>query len=85
MYLVSVVFLAEVICYNLYAFLLKRYSATFLAFAGCLYPIFGALLGWFFFHEKITYNFFISVTIVSAALYLYYIAEQEKRRATGSF
>lgn len=62
----------------MYAFLLRKYSATFLAFAGFLYPIFGALFGWIFLQEKITYNFFISVVVVTAALYLYYLAELDK-------
>jgi drug/metabolite transporter (DMT)-like permease len=78
-YLASIIFISEIVCYNLYAFLLKKYSATFLSFAGFLYTIFGALFGWFFLQERITYNFVIATIVVTAALYLYYQAEQEKK------
>lgn len=83
-YLGSIVLIGEIISYNMYAYLLKKYSATFLAFAGFLYPIFGAAFGWLFLREKITYNFFISLVIVSTALYLYYLADRENNRKVST-
>ena len=80
-YLLGIVVISEVIISNAYATLLRTYSVTFLAFAGTLYPLFSALLGWLFFKEKITYNFFISAVIVSCALYLFYLAERNKQRS----
>lgn len=77
--LVAIILISEVIISNTYAILLRYYSVTFLAFAGTLYPIFSALLGWLFFKEKITYNFFISAVIVTLALYLFHLAEKQKR------
>ncbi len=82
-YLFGIVFIGEIIVSNVYAALFRYYSATFLAFAGCLYPFFSALLGWFFFKEKITYNFFISAIIVTFALFMFYLAEQDKNRDKG--
>ena len=78
-YLLAIILISEVIVSNTYATLLRYYSVTFLAFAGTLYPLFSALLGWLFFQEKITYNFSISAAIVSLALYLFYIAEKRKQ------
>lgn len=80
-YLFGIIFISEIVASNMYAFLLKRYSATFLSFAGGLYPMFSALLGWLFLKESITINFFISAAIVTLALYIFYISEQQKNKA----
>ena len=79
LYLFSIIFVSEILASNLYAYLLKKYSATFLAFAGFLYPIFSALLAWIILKERITYNFFISTVIVTAALYMFHVAEVAKK------
>lgn len=79
-YLIAIIFISEIIASNMYAALLKRYSVTFLSFAGFLYPLFSALLGWLFLQEKITYNFFISATIVGLALYLFQLSEKDKAK-----
>lgn len=68
-------FTAHIIAYNLYSFLLKRYSVTFLSFASILYPLFGALFGWIFFHETITWNFLLTLIIVTIGLFIFYREE----------
>lgn len=79
-YLLGIVITGEIIASNAYALLLKRYSPTFLAFAGGLYPIFSAVLAWLFLGENITINFLISAVIVSLALYMYHLSEVEKQQ-----
>ena len=74
-YLTAIIFVGEIISTNLYASLLRRYTATFLSFAGFLYPLFGALFGWFFLHERITWNFLASSCIVLVGLYIFYLEE----------
>ena len=44
-YSFALVIIANIIGYNLYGYLLSRYSATFLSFAGFMTPLFAALLG----------------------------------------
>ncbi len=80
-YVVAIIFISEVVASNMYAALLRRYSATFLSFAGFLYPLFSAILGWFFLQESITINFFISAIIVGLALYIFNLSEQDKKKA----
>jgi drug/metabolite transporter (DMT)-like permease len=69
------------ICYNLYGFLLKRFSATFMAFAGLTTPLFSALFGWIFHSEVPTASFYISFLIVFSGLYLFYQEELSKQPA----
>jgi len=81
-YMFLLILLCNIISYNLYGFLLRSYSATFLSFAGFLTPLFTALLSSLFFGQTPSVPFFVSVAIVGYGLYLFYgqetILEQEK-------
>ncbi len=75
------ILVSNCICYNLYGFLLKRFSATFMAFAGLSTPLFSAIFGWLFHSEVPTLSFYISFIIVSCGLLLFY-QEELKARTT---
>jgi len=68
-------FLFNIICYNLYGMLLKRFTATFLSFVGLLSPIFASLNGLIFLGEPISWTILISTGIVSLGLWIVYQAE----------
>ncbi len=74
---VLLIIISNLIAYNLYGFLLKKYSATFMSFAGCTTPLFTALFGWIFLGETATWAFFASSLIVFSGLLLFY--QQELR------
>lgn len=61
--------------YNLYGWLLKRFSPTFMSLAGSTTPLFCALFGWYFLDESITAAFWLSTAIVIAGLALFYQEE----------
>lgn len=63
--------ISNIVCYNLYGYLLKRHSATFMSFAGNTTPLFTALFGWFFLGEVITWQFYLSMGIITLALYTF--------------
>ncbi|MBU6383494.1 MAG: DMT family transporter [Verrucomicrobia bacterium] len=67
--------ISNIICYNIYGMMLKRYTATFLSFMGVLSPIFASLCSWFFLGEPISPVIFLSTGIVSLGLWLIYSAE----------
>lgn len=69
------IIVSNLICYNLYGRLLKRFSPTFIAFAGLSTPLFTALFGWIFHGEIINIWFFISLGIVSFGLLIFYFEE----------
>lgn len=73
--LTLVIIISNIICCNLYGWLLKKYTATFLSFAGFLSPLFTALYGWLLIGETVTPHFYISCAIVFFGLYLFYQEE----------
>lgn len=68
-------FVSNILCYNLYGFLLKKYTATFLSFVGLLSPIFASLHGWLFLGEPLSALIFLSTAIVCTGLWIVYAAE----------
>ncbi len=71
-YSMSLIIIANIICYNLYGYLLSRYSATFLSFSGFMTPLFAALLGWLFLGEGVTWHFFATIGMVVFGLFLFH-------------
>jgi len=67
--------ISNVICYNLYGFLLKKFSATFMSLAGLVTPLFASLFGWYFLGESITWHFFASMLLFSIGLGIFYQEE----------
>lgn len=67
--------------YNLYGLLLKRFSATFMSFAGFLTPLFSALFGWIFLGEVVSAPFWLSAALVFVGLFLFYQEELVRKVA----
>lgn len=65
----------NIICYNLYAHLLRQYSSTFISFIGFTGPFFAAFLGWLMFGEMVSWYFYVSAAIVFTGLCLFYQEE----------
>lgn len=74
-YVLILVILSNVIFYNMYGWLLKKYSITFLTFAGFLSPIFGTFFGWFFRNDPITWHYWLSLGLITLALFIFYREE----------
>lgn len=74
----AIILISNIICHNIYGYLLTQYSATFISFAGFLVPIFAALYGWGFMGDTITWHFYLSTLIVFFGLYLFYNDELKK-------
>ncbi len=64
--------ISNIICYNLYGYLLKRFTATFMSFSGLVTSLFASLFGYFFLGETITWHFVISICMFSLGLALFY-------------
>lgn len=73
--LILIIILGNIIFYNLYGYLLKKYTVTFLAFSGFSIPFFTALYGYFLLNERIGWDFLLSSAIVFVGLYIFYQEE----------
>lgn len=69
------IIVSNLMAYNLYGHLLKRFSGTFMSFAGFSTPLLTALFGWLFLGETITATFLTSALIVFAGLLMFYQEE----------
>lgn len=78
------VVISNLICYNLYGHLLKKYSPVFMSFAGFITPLFTALFGWFFLGEIVTWPFYLSFAVVLGGLWIYEQDELKKSILTPS-
>ncbi len=66
---------SNIVCYNLYGYLLRRFSPTFMSFAGLSTTLFSAFFGWLFFNEVISLSFFVSLAVVGTGLTIFYLEE----------
>jgi len=79
LYTLLLIIAGNIIAYNLYGFLLRRYSPTFLSFAGFTCPLFAALYGRIFLQETPSVWFFLSVFLVGCGLYIFYQQELDEQ------
>lgn len=73
--IVTMILISNILCYNLYGFMLKKYTATFLSFMGLLSPIFASLNSWILLGEAPSWQILLSTSVVSLGLFIVYQAE----------
>jgi drug/metabolite transporter (DMT)-like permease len=72
---IGMTLLYNVVCYNVYGLMLKRFTATLLSFVGILSPIFASITAWIFLGETPSWQIFLSTGIVSIGLWIFYRSE----------
>ena len=77
-WLMLLILSANIVVYNLYAWLINRYSITFIMFAGFLSPSFGTIYEKIFFGGVVTWHYFLSIFLVAIGLYIFYRDELKK-------
>ena len=78
-----IIIVGNLLFYNLYGYLLTRYTATFLSFAGFITPLFAAFFGWLFLGEAVEWTFFLSIFVVCIGLYIFYQEELKQGYMIG--
>ncbi len=73
--LFGLILIGNIICFNLYGYLLASYSATILSFFGFVTPLFAALFGWLWLGETVHWTFYVTVALVTFGLYEFYQEE----------
>ncbi len=69
------IFVGNIISYNLYGKLLHDYSTTTLSFFGACTPLFAALFGWLWLGETVSPWFYVTAVLVGIGLYIFYKEE----------
>ena len=67
--------ISNLLAYNLYGYLLKRFSPTYLSLAGFTTPMFSVFFGWIFLGEVASWTFYLSAAIVFVGLSLFHQEE----------
>lgn len=67
--------ISNILCYNLYGFMLRKYTATFLSFMGLLSPVFASIISWILLGETPSWIILLSTGVVSIGLFIVYQAE----------
>lgn len=73
--IVVMTLISNILCYNLYGFMLRKYTATFLSFMGLLSPIFASINSWIILGETPSWIILLSTTFVSLGLFIVYQTE----------
>jgi len=73
LFLISLI--SNIICYNLYGYLLKKYSATLVSFVGFTQLIFATVYGRIFLDETVEPYFIVASLIILVGLYIFYSEE----------
>lgn len=68
----GVIIISNIICYNLYGYMLKRFTATFLSFAGLLSPVFSSIISWILLGESLNPILIISTFVIASGLWIIY-------------
>jgi len=83
LWLALIILITNIICYNLYASLLRKYSATLLSLAGLLAPVSAALTSWLYFGETLNWAMYLSGGLVIFGFLLFYSEELRLGRENG--
>jgi drug/metabolite transporter (DMT)-like permease len=70
-----IILASNIICFTLNAELLKKHTATFIAFSGLSMPLFAAFFDWIAFGTVVSWHFYISMFLVFLGIYIFYQEE----------
>lgn len=73
--IIGVIFVSNIICYNLYGYMLRYFTATFISFTGLLSPIFSSIISWLVLGETLNPILFISTFVIAIGLWIIYKEE----------
>ncbi len=79
-YTIITCFISNIICYNLFGYLLKFFSTTFMTFSGLMTPFFASFFGYIFLKENLSFVFIISLLLFLLGLIIFYNEEISKNK-----
>lgn len=79
-WLMLIIIITNFICANMYAMLLRHYSATLLSLAGLIAPISATITSWLYLGEAITIDVAITTVLVILGFTIFYSEELKIKR-----
>lgn len=79
-WLMLIIVITNFICANMYAMLLRHYSATLLSLAGLIAPISATITSWLYLGEAITIDIAITTILVIVGFAIFYSEELKTKR-----
>ena len=76
------ILVSNITTYNLYGYLLKYYSLTFLSLAGFVLPVFSGVYGYLIFGEGWSWLYALGLVFITAGLAIYYRGSLEKESSS---
>jgi drug/metabolite transporter (DMT)-like permease len=76
------ILVSNITTYNLYGYLLKHYSLTFLSLAGFTLPIFSGIYGYLIFGENWSWLYAVGLGFITIGLAIYYRGSLEKEKTS---
>lgn len=73
--IIATSFVSYIVAYNMYGYLLERYTATFLTVAGLSSPLWTAFFGWLLLGETIGLTFIFSMIVISLGIIIFHQEE----------
>ena len=77
------ILIGNVIVYNMYGLLLKRYSTTLMSLSSCTIPLFAALYDWAWLGTPIGPLFIVTALITSVGIYIFYKDELRTKKSSS--
>lgn len=71
----AIILISNIICYNIYGYLLNKFSTTFLTYFGLLSPFFTSIESFFILGEEVSWTIIFSTVIVAVGLWIVYHEE----------
>lgn len=78
-YTIALIIVGNIISFNWYIALMRKYTATFIAFVGFTEPLYVAVYSYLLLGEVVTWQFFVSLAIVSLGLFIFYQEELRQK------
>jgi drug/metabolite transporter (DMT)-like permease len=78
--LLLIIFISNIVSYNIYTWLVKKYSATFLSLSDFLRTLFSTFYGFFFLKEHLSIEFFVAAILIFIGLFLFYQEEIKENK-----
>ena len=78
-YTIALIIVGNLIAFNWYILLMRKYTATFIAFVGFTEPLYVAVYSYLLLGETVSWQFFASLALIGLGLFMFYQEELRQK------